>query len=206
MNIFGLGPGELMLIAVLGLIVFGPGRLPEIAAQLGKAVRDLRQSSADIRSEFQRSFAVDLQLDDLKLDQAFKGQAAALPGASTAVASESAPPASPEPAPADSGAWRWEGSESVSIAPPVPVPPDVAYWEWDDTRSALWASGELLHQTTEWQWDDAPPASNGRANGLAQSGPLEEHPHPAALAAEPPSSAAQPDEPAPISTAGPGSV
>src|ERR671938_551441 len=63
MNFLGMGPGELMLIAVLGLIVFGPGKLPEIAAQVGKAVRDFRRNTYDIQAEFQRSLSLDLDPD-----------------------------------------------------------------------------------------------------------------------------------------------
>ncbi|HLZ30183.1 MAG TPA: twin-arginine translocase TatA/TatE family subunit [Chloroflexota bacterium] len=37
MNILGIGPGELVLIMILAPIVFGPARLPEIMAQVGKS-------------------------------------------------------------------------------------------------------------------------------------------------------------------------
>lgn len=43
-----IGLGELLLIFVVALIVFGPQRLPEIAAQLGRAVYELRRASADL--------------------------------------------------------------------------------------------------------------------------------------------------------------
>ena len=58
MNLLGMGPGELILIAALGLIVFGPGKLPEIAAQLGKMVRDFRQSTSEISAEFRRLIGI----------------------------------------------------------------------------------------------------------------------------------------------------
>jgi sec-independent protein translocase protein TatA len=44
MEIFGIGPFELLLILVVALIVFGPGQLPEIARTLGKATRQVRES------------------------------------------------------------------------------------------------------------------------------------------------------------------
>lgn len=40
-----LGGGELILIAVVVLIVFGAGRLPDVLGQLGKGVRDFRAAS-----------------------------------------------------------------------------------------------------------------------------------------------------------------
>jgi TatA/E family protein of Tat protein translocase len=40
-----LQPMHLFVILVVGLIVFGPGKLTEIGGQLGKAVREFRQLS-----------------------------------------------------------------------------------------------------------------------------------------------------------------
>jgi len=52
MNILGIGPAELLLIFVLALIVFGPGRLPELARTLGKAMREFRRMSLEVTAEF----------------------------------------------------------------------------------------------------------------------------------------------------------
>lgn len=41
---FGLGVTELVIILVVALIVFGPGRLPEIGGALGRGIRDFRRS------------------------------------------------------------------------------------------------------------------------------------------------------------------
>lgn len=58
---FGIGPPELIIIMVVALIVFGPERLPQIASQIGKAVRDFRQMSSDLTGEFNRTInAADL--------------------------------------------------------------------------------------------------------------------------------------------------
>ena len=48
MDILGIGPLELVLILVIALLVFGPDKLPEIGAKMGKGVRDLRQLSREI--------------------------------------------------------------------------------------------------------------------------------------------------------------
>ncbi len=41
---FGLGATELIVILVVALLIFGPGRLPEIGGALGKGIRDFRKS------------------------------------------------------------------------------------------------------------------------------------------------------------------
>jgi sec-independent protein translocase protein TatB len=56
---FGIGAQELILLMVAALIIFGPQRLPEIAAQVGKAIRDFRRMSDDLTGEFQRSFSLE---------------------------------------------------------------------------------------------------------------------------------------------------
>jgi Tat protein translocase TatB subunit len=55
MSFFGMGSMEILVIMIMALIIFGPGKLPEIGAQVGKAVRDFRRMTQDLTSEFQES-------------------------------------------------------------------------------------------------------------------------------------------------------
>ncbi len=55
MNFFGMGPMELGVILVIALIVFGPGKLPEIGAQIGKGVRDFKAVTSDLTGEFEQA-------------------------------------------------------------------------------------------------------------------------------------------------------
>jgi len=48
-----IGPLEIMVVAVIALIVFGPQRLPEIARTVGRALNELKRQASDIRSEFE---------------------------------------------------------------------------------------------------------------------------------------------------------
>ena len=48
-----IGPMEIMVVAVIALIVFGPQRLPEIARTVGRALNELKRQASDIRSEFE---------------------------------------------------------------------------------------------------------------------------------------------------------
>jgi Tat protein translocase TatB subunit len=45
---FGLGMGEIVLIAVVALLVLGPERLPGAAKAIGKGIRDLRSQTKDL--------------------------------------------------------------------------------------------------------------------------------------------------------------
>ncbi len=65
---FGVGLPELAVIIVVGLLVFGPDRLPDYAKQAGQLVRQVRAFSTatrdDIRRELGPEFA-DFELTDL---------------------------------------------------------------------------------------------------------------------------------------------
>ncbi len=43
-----LQPTHLILILVIALVVFGPGRLPEMGSALGKGIREFRQSMSEL--------------------------------------------------------------------------------------------------------------------------------------------------------------
>ena len=43
---FGIGAGEFILIMIVGLIVFGPSKLPEIGRSLGKMISEFRKAQA----------------------------------------------------------------------------------------------------------------------------------------------------------------
>ena len=45
---FNIGAPELLIILILALIVFGPGRLPEVGSALGRTIREFRRSSNEV--------------------------------------------------------------------------------------------------------------------------------------------------------------
>jgi len=47
---FGIGMPELILIAVVALIVLGPKKLPDLAKSLGRALREFKKATAELRN------------------------------------------------------------------------------------------------------------------------------------------------------------
>jgi len=52
-RVFGLGFGEILIILVLALILLGPQRLPDAAKQLGRALRDFKKTTDDLKQQFE---------------------------------------------------------------------------------------------------------------------------------------------------------
>ncbi len=44
---FGLGVPELVLILIIGLVIFGPGKLPDVGKALGKSIREFKSASTE---------------------------------------------------------------------------------------------------------------------------------------------------------------
>lgn len=53
-----LGFGEIVLILLLALIIFGPKRLPEMGRTIGKSLKEFRKATSDLRQE------LDVDLDE----------------------------------------------------------------------------------------------------------------------------------------------
>ncbi|MHB1135119.1 MAG: twin-arginine translocase TatA/TatE family subunit [Chloroflexota bacterium] len=51
MNFFNIGPGEMILILVLALIVFGPAKLPEIGRSVGRGIGEFRRATSELSRE-----------------------------------------------------------------------------------------------------------------------------------------------------------
>jgi sec-independent protein translocase protein TatA len=88
----GLGAGHwgyIAVVLVIVLIIWGPGKLPDIGSGMGRAIREFRKATSETRDEFNRATRPD--------------EAPASPGAPAATASAEVTP-SPQPAPIGGGA------------------------------------------------------------------------------------------------------
>jgi len=111
-----IGLPELVIVLVIALVVFGPKRLPEMGRQVGKAIREFRSATSDIRSQMgvdDLTDAVSGIKSDLSLTgdgqaaSSGDGQAASSGGAQAAAPGEpgaAAGPADTDAAPLAAGA------------------------------------------------------------------------------------------------------
>ena len=51
---FGIGAPELIVILVIALVVFGPGKLPEIGSALGRGIRDFKKAFEGAEDEVKK--------------------------------------------------------------------------------------------------------------------------------------------------------
>ena len=63
MGFFGIGTWEILLILIVALIIWGPGKLPEIARKLGQTVRALRKASFDLTTAVTKELDITKELD-----------------------------------------------------------------------------------------------------------------------------------------------
>ena len=54
MDFLGMGMGEILLVLVVALIIWGPGRIVDIGRTLGKTVRTLRKAGFDLTTQLSK--------------------------------------------------------------------------------------------------------------------------------------------------------
>ena len=125
-TIFGIGPMEVLVIAILVLLVFGPERVPSLMRDLGRSLRKLREYYVAFSTELKREMEP-FQEDIKGIQQAAEGlredlnairEAADIRGIITAADLE---PAKPETTGAASAA-----TSTQTIMPPPPTPSTAA--------------------------------------------------------------------------------
>jgi sec-independent protein translocase protein TatB len=54
--VFSVSPAELITIAIVILLVFGPRRLPDIARRAGKVLRDVRSAATELKTGIEAEY------------------------------------------------------------------------------------------------------------------------------------------------------
>jgi sec-independent protein translocase protein TatA len=96
MNIFGIGLPEMAVIAAIGLLVFGPKRLPELGRTLGRTLKGFQSASSNFEQEFRK--AIDSEADTVVTANSVAIKEAPAPAAETVAPAQATTPASPVPA------------------------------------------------------------------------------------------------------------
>lgn len=109
---FGIGFPELVLILIIGLIVFGPGKLPELGRTIGKGMREFRKASS----------ALQTAMNEADITAKPKPAPAKQPAAEPEPQAKGEQPAKAEPAPqekpAQTGAEPQKNAQQESAEPP----------------------------------------------------------------------------------------
>jgi Tat protein translocase TatB subunit len=143
---FGIGMPELILIAVVALIVLGPKKLPDLAKSMGRAVREFKKATSELKetlqvdsefSEVKKAFT-EFESDVNKTIQTEAGgadkpavSAAAAAGAVSAAPAIAAAETAPEPKAAEKldelkkafDTWNAGPAPSLPEAPAATPPP-----------------------------------------------------------------------------------
>jgi sec-independent protein translocase protein TatA len=103
-----LGTTELMVIALVALILFGPRKLPEIGRSLGKSIAEFKRASDD----FKRTWEFEVELEQRKtVPEAEAGAVAPSPASAGELAEGGAhPDAGGETVARTPGSWAQDGA------------------------------------------------------------------------------------------------
>jgi len=83
-----MGMQEIVIIAIVALIIFGPDRLPEMAGQAGKLLRDARKMTTDLQGEFERESGVNVRELRGQVDREIAGIKGELAGVNSTIQKE----------------------------------------------------------------------------------------------------------------------
>lgn len=184
---FNLGMGEITIIMLLALIFIGPKKLPELASGLGKLIREIRKTTADVKNEIQlddsirKPFeelreAVTLHPDELKRRDRLKLELAELrrkAEEAAAIMEANASQSPEEPPPELEGSIAAEGDAEGQVPDPSP--------EGSSSTVPAHLAGEAIHHAHD---DDDPAHDHSQ------------YPAPSPGIAEAPGHVAQPTLPA----------
>ncbi len=93
-----LGATEVLVIAIVGIIVVDPRKLPDLMKGLGKAINEFKQMSSDVKDSFTREAEMaEFEKRKAEAHEQLYGDKAAAPGAEPPVADAPQPPVERDP-------------------------------------------------------------------------------------------------------------
>jgi Tat protein translocase TatB subunit len=67
MNLFGVGPTEILVVLIVILVLFGPERLPELAKKIGGASREIRDNLDSINEQMNTALDASMEVDKARM-------------------------------------------------------------------------------------------------------------------------------------------
>lgn len=140
MNFLGIGPAELIVILVVALVFVGPERLPRLAADIARTIREIRKYTGSLAAEFNEVIQ-DFEKDTSGERDAWKAIETGIAGAAKSLtdtvrdvraeiegagATAEGRPSAASPSdtsPAVEPRWADIASEAPAEAPSVAAPP-----------------------------------------------------------------------------------
>jgi sec-independent protein translocase protein TatA len=165
-----LGMPELLLILVIALIVFGPKKLPEVGRSLGKAMREFKRTTEEIKGKFEEQINAE-EFKDLK--SGLEGIKAEIKSATelpaeikdlgidlNAPLTEPTPPAAEPPAPASEPAPAAPAPDAPPSSDPAPHPTPARTEMGVPARPETGATGTASAATGAGETPDAVPTAD----------------------------------------------
>ncbi len=88
MSFVGMGWQEILVIAVVAIMIFGPDKMPEMAGQAGKLLRDFRRLTQDMSGEFEKQTGVSVKDLKANVDKEIAGLKSEMAGTTASVQKE----------------------------------------------------------------------------------------------------------------------
>lgn len=145
MNVFGVGPLELIVILIVALVFVGPERLPRLAADLARTIREIRKYTGALQAEFTeyvKEVEKETEGERSEWKQIGEGIGAATQSVTDALRS------------ARTGIDGDAAAPAAAPAATTPAQPAPVEAEWKEIGSGL---------------SDAPAPMNGHANGASEA-------------------------------------
>ncbi|GEM_PF-836204 len=92
--LFGISGGEILILLLLVLLLFGPGKIPEMARMVGRGMREVKKVQREINTEIHR-YSSDIEKEAREMRSEIEGKPGGIHGNKKGgVASEQGSPAS----------------------------------------------------------------------------------------------------------------
>lgn len=122
-----IGTTELMVIALVALIIFGPRKLPELGRTLGKSLGEFKRASEDFKRTWEREVEIERTIKETRIDDAILTDTVvaspALPVEDGGVAPEASAATIPRTSsPSNAGHDALNAGHDTSLAPSAAAP------------------------------------------------------------------------------------